>query len=180
MSDEIVSKVRRGRPPKVPAVLPVPTVPTAPEPHHHPRELKPDEQLKLVMDRIAQVTCGGNPMVFDPPTFPTMPLPSAPATPPIVTPAKWVAPIGKFQDIQPNDVVQIVSRESRLYGMTFIVGDVKGDKVHGFYLMPGGRKEYVTVSMADLTNDKGLAVIGITRVKSLTPVSEKWKQDHKI
>lgn len=176
MSDEIVSKVRRGRPPKVPIVLPVLPVPPAPAPHQHPRELKKEEQLEQILEQIGASIKGEAP---DP--FPTTPLPSVMEAPPwLEHPFKAIPSVKPTESIQPNDIVQIVSRESRLYGMTFIVGDVKGDKVHGFYLMPGGRKEYVTVSMADLTNDKGLAVIGITRVKSLTPVSEKWKQDHKI
>lgn len=116
------------------------------------------------------------------PDIPPMPDPAftPPQAPPLVPPKSppiFHPPEGDdIPDI--NDVVQIVNRESKLYGIAFIIGDIQNERIHGFYIMPGGKKEYVTVTINDISNEHGIAVVGKTKVKSHTPCSQKWNQEH--
>lgn len=66
------------------------------------------------------------------------------------------------------DVVQVYDRESNHYGVLFQVGDVRGTKVHGYYLMPKGERAYVTFNIDQLR------LIGTSRVRSRDRCSPKW------
>ncbi len=167
------SAVRRGRPPTKP-----------------PPEPSQEEQLKSVMEQIKMATGAVGPHMEQPPhpppsapmSTPDVSNPTPPATPP--APIVPAAPPRAFQlpaifpDIKAFDVVQIMNRESRLYGILFIVGDIDGQRVHGFYFNPGGKKEFVTVNVSELTHNGTVAFIGESRVRAREACSSKWLMDH--
>lgn len=70
------------------------------------------------------------------------------------------------------DAVQVYDPESSHWGVIFQVGDVRGSKVHGYYLQPKGEKVYVTF------NINQLRLIGTSRVRSKACCSPKWVAEH--
>lgn len=169
------SAVRRGRPPKQPTMEDVKQPPRHTPPHEPP----PEQQLKNVLAQIKAATGAEIPPV----TEPAMAVPPpAPATMPAQvaeTPKMFIPrPTASQYGVAPNDVVQIMNRESRLYGILFIVGDVDRERVHGFYLLQGGKKEFVTVNISELVHDNRIAVIGEARVRTRESCSSKWLMDH--
>ena len=87
----------------------------------------------------------------------------APATPPADSPPT---------SLRHYDVVQVFDNQSNHYGVIFQVGDVRGQKVHGYYLQPRGEKVYVTFDMPQLR------LIGTARVRSKAACSAKWVEQH--
>lgn len=73
-----------------------------------------------------------------------------------------------------NAVVQVFNPTSPYYGVLFIIGDIKGGKVHGFHMLAGGRKEYVTVGTEECFP------IGVSKSRSKEPCSPQWKLEHKM
>lgn len=71
-------------------------------------------------------------------------------------------------------VVQVSNPASQYYGILFIVGDVRAGKAHGFHMLAGGKKEFVTVGIEECFP------IGVSKVRSKDPTSPQWKQEHKI
>lgn len=72
-----------------------------------------------------------------------------------------------------HDVVQILSKTGRNFGMLMVVGDVVRGRAHGYCLMEGGKKEYVTV------DEKDCWFIGKSKIRSQNPCSPKWIADNR-
>ena len=70
-----------------------------------------------------------------------------------------------------HDVVQVLDVTSRHYGQFFMVGDVLHNKVHGYHLTQGMKKEYITVDAQNCW------YIGSAKVRSAQPCSPKWIAD---
>lgn len=70
-------------------------------------------------------------------------------------------------------VVQVFNPTSPYYGVLFQVGDMQQGKAHGFHMMSGGRREYVTVGIDECWP------IGMSKTRSRNPVSPQWEQEHK-
>lgn len=103
-----------------------------------------------------------------PPPAPQI-IPDIPDTPPVPEPEQ------ETRKLQRHDVVQVSAMtETRLPGVCFVIGDVKGTKVHGYHFTGGGQKEYVTVPLADCL------YIGASHVRAQTPVSPKWASDYGV
>lgn len=70
-----------------------------------------------------------------------------------------------------GDLVQVIDDKhpQRLYGVSFIVGGIRGGKVHGFYVKPGGQKEFVTVA------ETAVFSYGESQVKARNAVSPEWE-----
>lgn len=94
---------------------------------------------------------------------------TAPATQPATPPAEPTLPNSPFRR---HDVVQVLDTSSRHYGQFFSVGDVQHKKVHGYCMMPGGHKEFITIELAHCW------YIGSAKIRSATPVSPKWISDN--
>ncbi len=69
-----------------------------------------------------------------------------------------------------NDLVQVVNAKSPQYGMTFVLGALLEGKAHGFLILQGPKKEYVTTEEIDLHS------YGESQVKSRNPVSPEWAE----
>jgi len=76
-------------------------------------------------------------------------------------------------DLSKHDVVQIADQGSRTHGMFFMVGDVFRTKVHGYYILEGSKKEFITVD-----RDK-VVIIGPSKVRAEKSCSDKWISDHR-
>lgn len=142
--------------------------PVVPKPRGRPPKVRPiepapEQQLAKVMDQIKAAT--------DP-----LPVQSGGFIEDVIV--HPVIDYTRAGQLTVSDIVQVVNPNSLNYGVVFIVGDIKGTKVHGFYLQPGAKKEFLTVDITDITNDKGLAIYGEARVKSRQPVSQQWKDEH--
>ena len=70
-----------------------------------------------------------------------------------------------------HDVVQVLDRSSRHYGQFFMVGDVVRNKVHGYYLTEGLKKEHITIELQHCW------YIGSAKIRSANPCSPKWHAD---
>jgi len=75
-----------------------------------------------------------------------------------------------------HDVVQVLDRSSRHYGQFFMVGDVRYNKVHGYYLTEGLHKDYITVDI-QYCLFIGSPKAGSGAVRSAQPCSPKWLAD---
>lgn len=157
MNDKPVVPPRRGRPPKA-----------------RPIELPPDKQLATIMDQITL----SSPASINPDLNPDYKAPTATNDSDFVEDAQPAAEQHQQAQLKMFDIVQVVNPESPAYGVVFIVGATHGTSVHGFYLAVGARKQYVTVDLSDLTNDKGMAIYGEARIKSRQPVSQQWKDEY--
>lgn len=150
----------RGRPPKA-----------------RPVEPAPEQQLEKIMGQIkyATVTDVIRDAIFPPPEVQSGGFVEDVIVHPTID-------YTKAGELTVSDIVQVVNPNSVNYGVIFIVGDIKGGlketKVHGFYLQPGAKKEFITVNINDLKNDGGLAIYGEARIKSRNPVSQQWKDEH--
>lgn len=108
------------------------------------------------------------------PEVPTTPPPvvsqavAAPSFTPSLPPQEPTLPNSPFRR---HDVVQVLDTTSRHYGQFFMVGDVRHNKVHGYYLMPGSKKEHITVDLQHCW------YVGAAKVRSATPCSPKWLSD---
>lgn len=154
-----------------------------------PQEPDKATQLKSIMEQIAAATGDAQhvPAPITPQPAPPIAIPVPPPTAPedtrAVTPVTAAAlaqqppPVNKFLEVSKGDVVQVVNRDNQNYGVLFIVGDVQGESVHGFWLT-GTSKEFVTVSVSDLINERGLALIGKSRVLSHNPTSPQWQKQY--
>jgi hypothetical protein len=71
-------------------------------------------------------------------------------------------------------VVQVFNPSSPFYGVLFIIGDVKDGRVHGFHMLAGGKKEYVTVGTEECFP------IGVSKARSKAPCSPQWMEEHKM
>lgn len=137
-----------------------------------PHEPPPEQQLQSVMEQIKAATgvTADEPLPPAPPP-PTLAMVQQPPKPP-------KAIIVSQGTLEPFDVVQIMNRESRQYGIMFIVGNTDGPRVHGFYFTTGGKKEFVTVNISELTHNDSVALIGSSRVRAREACSSKWQMDH--
>lgn len=81
------------------------------------------------------------------------------------------APVLSSFDV--HDVVQVVNPNSPFFGVLFQIGDMQTGQVHGFHMMSGGKREYVTVGTDECK------MIGPSKVRSKDPTSPQWKMDHK-
>lgn len=70
-----------------------------------------------------------------------------------------------------GDLVQVLDPKlpNRIYGITFIVGGIKGGNVHGFTIRPGGGKEFFTVPEASVHS------YGESQVKARVATSPEWE-----
>ena len=94
---------------------------------------------------------------------------AAPSLPPAPPAAEPTLPNSPFRR---HDVVQVLDMSSRHYGQFFMVGDVQHRKVHGYCMMPGGHKEFITIELQHCW------YIGSAKIRSATPVSPKWISDN--
>jgi hypothetical protein len=69
-------------------------------------------------------------------------------------------------------VVQVVNKTSPYFGVMFQIGDMQQGKAHGFYMLPGGRKEFVTVGLEECWP------IGVAKIRSKEPCSYQWQQEN--
>lgn len=72
-----------------------------------------------------------------------------------------------------GDVVQILDKNSRNYGMFFTIGCQHLHKLHGYIILEGRKKEYVTVDY------RHVAPIGRSKVRSEKTCSDRWLADHR-
>lgn len=79
------------------------------------------------------------------------------------------ATVQSMHQIKVHDVVQVYNQTSSFYGVLFQIGDIQKGKAHGFYMLPGGRKEFATVGVDECR------FIGESRVRSKEPTSQQWK-----
>lgn len=189
MSDEPQTTLKRKRP----------TVDDPAPPQSNPnldqerRELTDAEQLKKVMAQIEELSGGASVGTALPPPDATLPLASSPppaapfnlnlekpenpraapeevkqppADPPVVA-------IAAPRAFKPYDVVQVYGKESRHYGVLLTVGDVKQGSLHGYILMEGGRREFLTVKVEEVV------LIGESRVRLKIPCSGQWLAEHR-
>lgn len=70
-----------------------------------------------------------------------------------------------------HDVVQILDETSRHYGGFLIIGDVLGNRVHGYCVSEGRKQDYITVPL------NLCWYIGRAKMRSKTPCSPKWISD---
>ena len=96
--------------------------------------------------------------------------PSFPPQPPPQPPLADELPGSPFKR---HDVVQILDRNSRLYGAFFIIGDVLRGRAHGYFLSEGLKKEFVTVEVAHCW------YVGSSKVRSQVSCSAKWISDNR-
>jgi hypothetical protein len=106
--------------------------------------------------------------------LPSMPTPApAPASHGAFTPLPPPGPCFPGTDFRRFDVVQILEPESRLYGMFLVIGDILGDKVHGYYFAEGKQRQFATVRM------QFCWPCGTSRVRFQNPCSPKWISDNR-
>ena len=99
-------------------------------------------------------------MLQAPPSVPAHLLPGSALGPiPAPEPLLHGSPFRRY------DVVQILDPDSRNYGGFLIVGDVMGDKVHGYFLTEGRQRQFVTVRIQFCWH------LGTSRVRLLNPCS---------
>lgn len=67
--------------------------------------------------------------------------------------------------------MQVINKDNKHFAMSFIVGDIRNNRVHGFYFHNRSR-EYITVNVDEV------ARIGPSKVRSKEPCSHKWLADH--
>jgi hypothetical protein len=152
--------------------------------------LSKEQQVKTIMDQINSIHPTG---IVQPPQpdlsipitpNPVPPSPAPPPPPPAPVPPKVqpptpaapqfiedVIPMQEEEptlDIAQNDVVQVTGKDSRVFGLIFTVGGIRGDDVHGYYVFPGGDKGFVTEQYGRLTK------IGVASVLSRTPCQADW------
>lgn len=120
---------------------------------------------------------GEAPSASPPPSQSEVPPAPPPDTPQASQPVEEIEhaeePALGGSQLRRHDVVQVTDQTSRLYGMFFIVGDVRHNKVHGYYIAEGRSKNFVTVPL-ELVR----AVGGKALVRSSTPCSPKWIADN--
>ena len=157
MTDPIVpptKRTSRRRPTSAPQEPEPPTVPLA-EPVE-PVGVPPVQSHETGLASAAMVPKAG---ALVPETAPIV------AAPPVPEPSLPNSPF------KLHDVVQITDKSSRHYGQFFTVGDVSRNKVHGYYMMEGMKKDYVTIEM------QHCFYIGTAKVRSANPASPKWLSD---
>lgn len=99
------------------------------------------------------------------------PLPAIEDIRPPVDPADLLIPlIGTPFHVA--DVVQVKDPQSRHYGQFFTLGDIRHGKAHGFYMLEGTKKEFVTVPM------EAIHFIGRAKVRARVACSPKWIADN--
>lgn len=151
-----------------------------------PDEIDQKQELANVLQQIEAVTGikPGSDVVESPKIVAPEPATqTAKELPQVPTPAPTMAQISEPQppvinyhkagEINVYDVVQVVNSQNKNYGVIFIVGDVKGSTVHGFYIT-GETRQFVTVEISDIKNDKACGILGEAIVKSKKPCSEEW------
>lgn len=67
----------------------------------------------------------------------------------------------------------MINPTSPYYGVLFSIGDMQQGKAHGFHMLSGGRKEFVTVGLEECWP------IGVSKIRSKEPVSPQWAIEHK-
>lgn len=72
-----------------------------------------------------------------------------------------------------NDVVQVNDPSSRHYGCFFVVADARHGKLHGWYMMEGLKKEFITVPFGTVH------YIGSAKVRTRVGCSPKWQSDNR-
>lgn len=72
-----------------------------------------------------------------------------------------------------NDVVQVNDPSSRHYGCFFVVADARHGKLHGWYMMEGLKKEFLTVPFGTVH------YIGSAKVRTRVGTSPKWQSDNR-
>lgn len=70
--------------------------------------------------------------------------------------------------IEKHAVVQVVVSDDIAFGALFQVGDVKDDKVHGFFVIPGEPKQFITTKLANVK------LVGKAHIGSHSPCSPEW------
>ena len=75
-------------------------------------------------------------------------------------------------ELGPPAVVQITEPSDPNFGMTFQVGDVQGEEVHGWLLIPGPDKVFVTAVKKNITT------IGKGKLRSNSPCSPEWMEKY--
>jgi len=98
-------------------------------------------------------------------------LPKRRGRPPKLHPPTSEAPVQVIVGIVIHDVVQVTNPNSAYYGVLFQAGDIQKGLVHGFHMISGGRREYVTVGVDECK------LIGPSKVRSKDPTSPLWKQE---
>lgn len=75
--------------------------------------------------------------------------------------------------LEKYDVVQVIDTTSRHYGVFFTVGDKAHRKVHGYMLVEGGKKEFLTIS------EDFVWWVGTAKVRAAKCCSDKWLSDNR-
>lgn len=98
---------------------------------------------------------------------------SPPAASPIQQPPQITPPQATPAPPWLHNVVEVISKESRHYGVLFRLGDIKGGKAHGYILKEQGGREYITVG-ADQIQTMGKA-----KIKAGRCCSGQWIEEHR-
>lgn len=72
-----------------------------------------------------------------------------------------------------NDVVQVNEPGNRHYGVFFVVSDARHGKIHGWYMMEGLKKEFITMPVGSVH------YIGSAKVRTRVGCSPKWLSDNR-
>jgi hypothetical protein len=154
----------------------------------HKKELTAEDDVKNVMKQIKAIESktlaqpdGDGSSLTDQATSPSpvsptdltsgvMEAPPSVASSPLAAP-----PIPQAQPTPPwlHNVVEVISKESRHYGVLFRLGDIKGGKAHGYILKEQGGREYITVG-ADQIQTMGKA-----KIKAGRCCSGQWIEEHR-
>ncbi len=69
-------------------------------------------------------------------------------------------------------LLQVVNPESNYFGVIFTIGAASETELHGYYIMPGKAKHFITVPLSDCK------AVGVAEVKSKNPTSPEWNKMH--
>jgi len=150
-----------------------------------PQEPAPEQELASVLQQIEAITGikPGSDVVEEkkrpePDTVTNKELPQAPSPAPTMAPIVETPPpvinYLRAGEVNVYDVVQVINSKSKYYGVLFIVGDMVDTTIHGFYVTPGGGREFVTVDISEIKTDKACGIMGEAIVKARNPCSEEW------
>lgn len=116
-----------------------------------------------------------SPSFSQPPIMLQEPTPMPPANHPgaALGPPPTPEPLIGHGPFRRHDVVQIMDPDSRHLGGFLIVGDVLGDKVHGYYYTEGRQKQFLTVALRFCWH------MGTSRIRAQYNCSPKWISDYR-
>jgi hypothetical protein len=131
------------------------------------KEISKEEDLQNIMAQIKAL-----PIASDEPP-PAALRPEPPPAAPIIAPTPEVPKPPPDAPPWLHNVVQVIDRESRHWGVLFQLGDIKDGKAHGYRIKEGGGREFFTVGANQIHT------IGESKVRLKRPCSDQWMGEHR-